>query len=165
MKKRNKLVRDLVVRHIEAKGDPCVHHVAREEERAERLGFKLLEEAEEFANAKNPEELIDVIEVVCKVEEFGRHVRPTEDELAEKRPPPPNAGDADGVLTARIYLLIDACSEYAARPTDGNFKHLIYCLEAVVLATGFERETLELMRKKKLETHGGFEQWIILDES
>ncbi|HVM90745.1 MAG TPA: hypothetical protein VMU11_02530 [Verrucomicrobiae bacterium] len=166
MKKHQKLVRDKVVDRILAKGEHCTHHVAANDaERRDRLGFKILEEIEEFGRNNSHEELIDVQEIVLHAERFGRHARPSDEAVAEWIGTMPAADEQEDALTASVYSLIEAATEYAARPSDNTFRGLVIALEIVIKHTGFERDTLEAMRRHKLETHGGFEKWIILDEA
>ena len=164
MKKYNKLVRDLVPALIRANGGTCTRHVASQEELHEKIGRKLLEEINEFANAKNAEELIDVMEIVNAIEAFGKHTRP-ELEVVSHWIASAQQTDDEDVLLKRIFELDDAATEYVVSRSDNAFIGLVLALEAAIKTTGFERETLELMRLKKLETHGGFEFGIILDEA
>ena len=166
MKMHQKLVRDEVVSRILAKGERCTHHIATSDaEKRDRLGFKLLEEIEEFGRNKSYEELIDVQEVVLRIESFGRHARPSDEAIAEWIGTMPSAEQAEEGLTAAVYSLMEAGTNYAAHPSDQTFGELVIELERVTRITGFDRDTLESMRKHKVETHGGFEKWIILDEA
>jgi predicted house-cleaning noncanonical NTP pyrophosphatase (MazG superfamily) len=164
MKTYKKLVRDKVVDRIRASGAQPVHHVADEAEYKDKLGFKLLEEISEFATARNPDELIDVIEVVNAVESCGRHARPSAEAIGEWVSANATEEDGDPLLDC-VYALNDAATEYVVKPSDASFRELVIQLEKTILVTGFERETLELMRRKKLETHGGFDGRVILDEA
>ena|SRR6056297_1493389 len=60
----DKLVRDEIPAMIEANGEEPITHVADDEEFEERLREKLVEEAEEFAESGEIEELADVLAVV-----------------------------------------------------------------------------------------------------
>jgi predicted house-cleaning noncanonical NTP pyrophosphatase (MazG superfamily) len=64
MKKYNKLVRDGVLDHIESMSEPYFAHVATDEEYAQKLPEKLVEEAQEFLQNPTKEELADLLEVV-----------------------------------------------------------------------------------------------------
>jgi len=166
MKKHQKLVRDKVVDRIRAKGDHCTFHIAEDAtERKDKLGFKILEEIEEFGRNKNPEELIDVQEIVNCAEKFGQHARPSASAIVEWIGTQPPSETKDDVLTDAIFALVEAGTDYAAHPSDNTFRALVIAVEVVINITGFDRETLEAMRLKKVETHGGFDKWIILDEA
>jgi predicted house-cleaning noncanonical NTP pyrophosphatase (MazG superfamily) len=60
----NKLVRDKIPQIIEADGKKCETRIAAKEELIELLEDKLMEEASEFSEAKNLEELGDLMEVI-----------------------------------------------------------------------------------------------------
>ncbi|WP_117594858.1 nucleoside triphosphate pyrophosphohydrolase [Haloprofundus halophilus] len=63
----DKLVRDDIPAIIRESGERPVTHVAEGGEYRERLAEKLVEEAEEFAESRDAEELADVLEVVAAV--------------------------------------------------------------------------------------------------
>lgn len=60
----NKLVRDNIPAIIEAKGETPVTHIAEQTEYRDKLFEKLLEEAREVAEDRNPEEVADLLEVI-----------------------------------------------------------------------------------------------------
>jgi len=60
----NKLVRDKIPQIIEVDGKKYSTRVAEKEELIELLEAKLVEEANEFHEAKNLEELVDLMEVI-----------------------------------------------------------------------------------------------------
>lgn len=60
----DKLVRDRIPEIIEQKGGKCTTHIADENEFRERLMWKLREEAGEFIETPNEEELADLLEVI-----------------------------------------------------------------------------------------------------
>lgn len=64
MQTYNKLVRDKIVEHIQSKGERADYYVACSLEYKEKLLKKLVEEAEEFREARSKEELADVLEVI-----------------------------------------------------------------------------------------------------
>ena len=64
-----KLVRDEIPRIARENGDDPEVHVADGAEYEQRLREKLVEEAEEFAESGDPEELADVLEVVRAIRE------------------------------------------------------------------------------------------------
>ncbi|WP_224449116.1 nucleoside triphosphate pyrophosphohydrolase [Haloprofundus salilacus] len=64
-----KLVRDDIPRIIRESGERPVTNVADGEEYRRRLAEKLVEEAEEFAESRDTEELADVCEVVDAIRE------------------------------------------------------------------------------------------------
>ena len=64
LKKYGKLVRDNIPDIMMAKGQVSVTHFATPEEYAAKLDEKLLEEATEFFESRDPEELADILEVV-----------------------------------------------------------------------------------------------------
>jgi predicted house-cleaning noncanonical NTP pyrophosphatase (MazG superfamily) len=78
----NKLVRDKIPQIIEADGKKCEIRTAGNDELIELLEAKLIEEAEEFREAKNLEELADIMEVVFGLANVLGY---SEDELLEKR--------------------------------------------------------------------------------
>lgn len=64
MEKYDKLVRDKIPEHLDAKGIPYEQSTATPEEIKKRLLEKLIEEVNEFAEAGNVEELADILEVI-----------------------------------------------------------------------------------------------------
>lgn len=78
----NKLVRDKIPQIIEEDGKKCELRIAGKEELVELLESKLMEEANEFKEAKNLEELADLMEVI-----FGlaKALGYSESELCMKR--------------------------------------------------------------------------------
>ena len=82
MKIYNKLVRDKIPLIIEASGRKVKIRIAPKEERAELLEKKLEEEVNEFIEAKNLEELVDIMEVI-----FGlaKNLGYSEEDLVRKR--------------------------------------------------------------------------------
>lgn len=60
----NKLVRDKIPQIIESDGKKHSTRIAKQEELLELLEAKLVEEANEFHEAKNLEELVDLLEVI-----------------------------------------------------------------------------------------------------
>jgi predicted house-cleaning noncanonical NTP pyrophosphatase (MazG superfamily) len=63
----NKLVRDRVPAIIEKEGRKAVTRTASEEEFLQKLGGKMLEEAEEFLQTGETEELADVLEAIYAI--------------------------------------------------------------------------------------------------
>jgi predicted house-cleaning noncanonical NTP pyrophosphatase (MazG superfamily) len=64
MEKYNKLVRDNIPEFLDSKGIPYEKRIADTEEYKNELIKKLDEEIKEFMEAKNTEELADILEVV-----------------------------------------------------------------------------------------------------
>jgi|JI10StandDraft_1071094.scaffolds.fasta_scaffold786578_2 predicted house-cleaning noncanonical NTP pyrophosphatase (MazG superfamily) len=60
----NKLVRDKIIEHIQSKGEDASYYVACPLEYKEKLLHKLEEEVKEFQEARNQEELADILEVI-----------------------------------------------------------------------------------------------------
>ncbi|KTG09441.1 hypothetical protein AUR64_16825 [Haloprofundus marisrubri] len=63
----DKLVRDGIPAIIRESGERPVTHVAEGDEHRRRLAEKLVEEAKEFEESRQPEELADVLEVVAAI--------------------------------------------------------------------------------------------------
>lgn len=64
MEKYNKLVRNKIPEYLDSKGISYEKRIANTEEYREELIKKLDEEIKEFMEAKNTEELADIIEVI-----------------------------------------------------------------------------------------------------
>jgi predicted house-cleaning noncanonical NTP pyrophosphatase (MazG superfamily) len=74
-KKYNKLIRDKIPEIIIAAGAKPITHIADDEEYWEKLQAKLLEEANEFIEDNNMEEIADVLEVIdaiCKYKGYSK---------------------------------------------------------------------------------------------
>ena len=63
----NKLVRDKIVDIIKSKGENPKYHTLTDTEYLEELHKKLFEEANEFVEADDPEELADLLEVLYSI--------------------------------------------------------------------------------------------------
>ncbi len=62
-----KLVRDKIIDIIERNGEKPIYHTLSDEEYLSELHKKLFEEANEFVEEYNPEELADLLEVVYAI--------------------------------------------------------------------------------------------------
>jgi predicted house-cleaning noncanonical NTP pyrophosphatase (MazG superfamily) len=69
----NKLVRDKIPEFLDSKGIPYEKRIASNEEYREELIKKVVEEAEEFAEAGAPEELADLLEVIAALRELPEY--------------------------------------------------------------------------------------------
>lgn len=102
MKIYNKLVRDKIPAVIEADGKKCDIHIAKNEEYARLLEEKLKEEVNEYLEAKNLEELADVMEVL-----FGlaNRLGYSEEELIKKRQEKfeERGGFNEGIVLERVH--------------------------------------------------------------
>lgn len=167
MKKQGKLVRDQIPPRIEAKGESCTWHTAAsDKEFSDKLGLKLLEEVSEYARERTMEELADVLEVVETLILFHGLDR---------------AVQLDGYSTIQMFTneqfddkdleydlvmeLDDLAMAFLAEPARERLVELIRRLWEVAGFQGFARDDVERLRLEKKESHGGFEERIILDES
>jgi predicted house-cleaning noncanonical NTP pyrophosphatase (MazG superfamily) len=66
----NKLVRDKIIEHIQSKGEDASYYVACPLEYKEKLLHKLEEEVKEFQEARNHEELADILEVIDAIVKY-----------------------------------------------------------------------------------------------
>ncbi|MFB6167137.1 MAG: nucleoside triphosphate pyrophosphohydrolase [Candidatus Nanohaloarchaea archaeon] len=80
-----KLVRDRIPEIIEEDGEEPVTEEVEGEELEQRLADKLVEEAEEFQESREREELADVLEVVDRLLEFLDDVRELKGLQEQKR--------------------------------------------------------------------------------
>lgn len=83
----NKLVRDKIPEYLDSKGILYEKRIAGEEEYKEELIKKLGEEVQEFLEAKNEEELADILEVIealKKLSEFASVEEVRQKKLEEK---------------------------------------------------------------------------------
>ena len=62
-----KLVRDNIIAIISANGENPIYHTLSDEEYLAELHKKLFEEANEFVEADDPEELADLLEVIYAI--------------------------------------------------------------------------------------------------
>jgi len=94
-----KLVRDKIPEIIESKeGKKPKTRMLSDEEFHEQLIAKLLEEAEEYNNDRNPEELADILEVVFALAKLNGISRKSLEQMREKK-----AGER-GAFEKRIFL-------------------------------------------------------------
>lgn len=97
----DKLVRDEIPAVIEADDEEPIVHVADDAEYERRLREKLLEEAEEFAESGEAEELADVLAVVGAYREYAGISAAELDRLrAEKAAD--RGGFADRIVLERV---------------------------------------------------------------
>lgn len=102
MKVYDKLVRDRIPEVIRAAGKECETSVVSGKKKTELLEKKLMEEFGEFLEAKNLEELADIMEVLFGLaEDLGYSeedlVRAREEKKEER------GGFKDGVVLERVY--------------------------------------------------------------
>lgn len=81
----DKLVRDRIPEIIEVNDERPVTHVAEDAEYERRLRDKLLEEAAEFEESGDPEELADVLEVIDAMLAVTDTTRADLEELREEK--------------------------------------------------------------------------------
>lgn len=82
----DKLVRDRIPELVEADDEQPVTHVADDEEYADRLAAKLTEEAIEYEDSREFEELADVLAVIRAIlDDRGRTMADLETRRREKR--------------------------------------------------------------------------------
>lgn len=62
-----KLVRNKIIKIIQSNGETPIYHTLSDEEYLAELHKKLFEEANEFVEADDPEELADLLEVVYSI--------------------------------------------------------------------------------------------------
>jgi predicted house-cleaning noncanonical NTP pyrophosphatase (MazG superfamily) len=63
----NKAIRDKIPEIIKKDGYSCNVKTMPDEEFLKQLEMKISEEVEEYQNSKNPEELVDMLEVIYRV--------------------------------------------------------------------------------------------------
>lgn len=94
----NKLVRDKIIDIIKAKNQNPQYHILSEEEYIDELHKKLFEEANEFVEADDPEEMADLLEVIYAIAEFRKiNLNEVEQIRLEKR-------EKRGGFNEKIYL-------------------------------------------------------------
>lgn len=165
--KYGKLVRDKVVDRIFKKGQTCVYHVATtREERVQTLGDKLLEECFEFTTAETPEEAIDIDEAARKAIAFYGFDG-TALQAARGSPPDYDALQVrDDARRMDIqFALIEAAEDFVVDPDLRRMAVFLSVFDQAVSFYGFDRGMLEVLRVNKYRERGGFDDWIILDES
>jgi predicted house-cleaning noncanonical NTP pyrophosphatase (MazG superfamily) len=102
MKIYNKLVRDKIPQIIEASGSKCDIRIANKNEHSTLLETKLQEEVGEFLEAKNLEELADVLEVLFGLAD---NLGYSEEDLIRKREEKreERGGFKEGVVLKKVY--------------------------------------------------------------
>jgi predicted house-cleaning noncanonical NTP pyrophosphatase (MazG superfamily) len=97
----DKLVRDGIPELIEADGERPVTRRVEDEEYEDYLAAKLVEEAEEYAESRQPGELADVFEVIAAIcEATDVSLEAIEARRAEKRAR--RGGFEEGVVLERV---------------------------------------------------------------
>ena len=93
-----KLVRDRIIDIIRANGENPIYHTLSDEEYLNELHKKLFEEANEFVENDDPEELEDLLEVVYAIAKHKNiNMEEVEKERLKKR-------DKRGGFDEKIYL-------------------------------------------------------------
>ncbi|WP_461615242.1 phosphoribosyl-ATP pyrophosphohydrolase [Clostridium sp. Marseille-QA1073] len=102
MKVYNKLVRDNIPEIIENAGKKFDIHYASAEELVSLLEAKLQEEASEFSQDKNLEELADLMEVIFRLSSALEY---SEEDLLKKREEKKleRGGFKEGIVLERVY--------------------------------------------------------------
>ncbi len=166
MRKHGKLVRDKVPGRIKAKGEPYVAHPATEAEYRRALLAKLVEEIREFGLERTLDELVDVLEVVEAVIVFFGFDRSVLDRgRALAADFTPGEFEDRDVEYDVIAMLDDYAATFVNGPGASALISMLARLNELAGFQGFARSEIEAARLAKLETHGGFEKRIILDES
>ncbi|WP_135854157.1 nucleoside triphosphate pyrophosphohydrolase [Halorussus salinus] len=101
MTEYDKLVRDDIPEIIRANDERPVTHVAEGDEYRERLREKLFEEAAEFRESGDPEELADVLAVVAAIRDAEGFDAEEIDRLREEKADE-RGGFEDGVVLERV---------------------------------------------------------------
>lgn len=83
--KYNKLVRDKIPEIIKEKGKKPITSIAEDKEYSVRLKKKLEEELYEFFQGDNPEELVDMLEVIYAIAKTKRIDKEKLEELRMKK--------------------------------------------------------------------------------
>ena len=83
--KYNKLVRDKIPEIIRNNGDKCNTRMLDDSEYIDALNNKLLEEAREFIDSQDIEELADLEEVILSILEFKNSSREELDEIRKNK--------------------------------------------------------------------------------
>ena len=93
-----KLVRDKIIDIITANGEKPIYHTLSDEEYLNELHKKLFEEANEFVENDNPEELADLLEVIYAIAKHKNiNMQEVEKERVKKR-------EKRGGFEEKIYL-------------------------------------------------------------
>ena len=93
-----KLVRNRIIDIIRANGEKPIYHILNNEEYLAELHKKLFEEANEFVEADDPEELADLLEVVYSIAKHKNiNMEEVEDIRLKKR-------EKRGGFEDKIYL-------------------------------------------------------------
>ena len=101
MTEYDKLVRDDIPEIIRDDDERPVTHVAEGDEYRQRLREKLCEEAAEFRDSGDPEELADVLEVLAAIREAEDLEDGELDALREEKADE-RGGFADGIVLERV---------------------------------------------------------------
>jgi predicted house-cleaning noncanonical NTP pyrophosphatase (MazG superfamily) len=85
MKTYNKLVRDKIPEIIEKDNKKCEIKILNDEEYKKALSLKLVEEANEFLESNNIDELADVLEVIDAIKKAFNFNKKTIEEVKNKK--------------------------------------------------------------------------------
>jgi len=96
--KQNKLVRDKISEIIKKHGKTPVTHIASDREYWEKLKEKLTEEAKEFMEDSNKDEIVDLLEIIYAICDF-RKIKKSEIEKLRK-----NKARERGAFRKKIIL-------------------------------------------------------------
>ena len=99
MSEYNKAIRDKIPEIIKNSGYDCNTKKLSDEEFLVELEKKLNEEVSEYLQSKSPEELADILEVICRISELKGTSKEQLDELRVKK-----AKDR-GVFKENLFLI------------------------------------------------------------
>lgn len=156
----NKLVRDKILEILALKGLDYKARILENDEYADKLDEKLLEEIKEYLKSRAVEELADIQEVIFAILKNKGISREDFDKIRKEKL---YKHSDDQCVCAPDEKLLEEIQKYLESGAVEELADIQEVIFAILKVKGVSRGDFDKIRKDKLNTRGGFEERIFLE--